>query len=206
LITVAEDAHVARAPNGLSLAEAGAAPLAAVAAFAAVEALDLSQGTTVLIVSATGGVGTFATQLSVAAGAIVIAPGLPGDETYLREIGVAEVVPREGDVIGEVKRLHPDGVDAIVDLVSLMTPGTYDAALKEGGRVSSSGNSAGDGPGRTNVMATPSRENLERVAELLEDGVLTIRIQRTYALEDAASALRDLTTEHTRGKLAIAVA
>jgi NADPH:quinone reductase len=58
--------------------EAGAAPLAAVTALAAMEAVDLGPGDTVLIVGASGGVGSFAAQLARRAGARVIAPALSG--------------------------------------------------------------------------------------------------------------------------------
>lgn len=206
LIAVAEDAHIARRPSGVDLGHAGVAPQSAITAIGSIDPLELSEGDTVLIVGATGGVGTFAVQLAVAAGASVIAPALPEDEPYLREFGVTEIVPRDGDIPAEVRKRHPDGVDAVVDLVSLGAPGTYDAALKEGGRVSSSVNAAGEGPGRTNVVAVPSPENLERVAGLLEGGDLEVRIQRTYELAEAPRALEDLAAEHTQGKLAIRVA
>ena len=50
---------------------------------------------------------------------------------------------------------HPAGVDAVLDLVSY-APGAFDAALKPDGRVASPNGAAGDGPGRTNVMAMPT--------------------------------------------------
>ncbi len=205
LIIVPEDAHVARKPNGDDLATAGVAALCAITAIGCVDALELSEGNTVLIVGATGGVGTFAVQLAAATGATVIAPALPEDQAYLRELGVTEIVPREGDVAAEVRQRYPDGVDALIDLVSY-APGIYEAALKAGGGVSSPLSAAGEGPGRTNVMAVPSPENLERVARLLEAGELEVHIQRTYALEEAGVALSDLAGEHTQGKLAIRVA
>ena len=206
LITVPEDAHIARKPSGLDFAAAGAAPLSAITALGSIDAVDLTEGDTVLIIGATGGVGTFAVQLAASAGATVVASALAEDEAYLRELGVAEFVPREGDVSAEVRQRYPDGVDALIDLVSFGAPGTYEPALKEGGRVASSVNAAGEGPGRTNVVAVPSPENLERVARLLEAGDLGVRIQRTYELEDAGLALQDLAARHTRGKLAVRVA
>ena len=64
---------------------------------------------------------------------------------------------------------------------------------------------AGEGPGRTNVMATPSRENLQRLGALLTDGTLRVQIKRTYELAQAPGALSALTGEHTQGKLAIRI-
>src|SRR3954452_15362409 len=126
-ITVSTDALIARRPSSVDVAAAGAAPLAAITAVTAIDALDLSSGDTVLIVGATGGVGSFATQLAAQAGATVVAPALPEDEEYLRSLGVTEVLPREGDVVPAVRERFPDGVDALLDLVNY-TPGIYDAA------------------------------------------------------------------------------
>jgi NADPH2:quinone reductase len=204
-LIVVPETGLTRTPDGVDTATAGAAPLAAVTAMMSVDALELSQGDTVLIAGATGGVGSVAAQLAAAAGATVIAPGLPEDEDYLRGLGVAEVLPRDGDVVAAVRERYPDGVDAIVDLVNF-APGTYDAALKDGGRVSSSTNAAGEGPGRTNVMAAPTPEILERIAQQLADGTLKVAIQQTYDFAEAPDALQALASTHTRGKLALRLA
>jgi NADPH2:quinone reductase len=204
-LIVVPESIVARKPDSVDTAIVGAAPLAAVTAMTCIDALDLSGADTVLVIGAAGGVGSVAVQLAAAAGATVIAPGLPEDEEYLRGLGVAEILPREGDVVAAVRERHPDGVDALVDLVS-MTPGTYDAALEDGGRVSSPTNAAGEGPGRTNVMAAPSPEILGRIAQQLADGTLRIHVQRRYQLDQAADALQALGATHTQGKLGIEVA
>jgi NADPH:quinone reductase-like Zn-dependent oxidoreductase len=93
----------------------------------------------------------------------------------------------------------------VIDLVSY-SPGAFDDALKPGARVVSSNGAAGDGPGRTNVMAIASRENVERVARRLADRTLNLHIQERYPFERTPEALYRLRTEHTRGKLAIRVA
>jgi NADPH2:quinone reductase len=205
LITVSDDTSIARRPTNVDVATAGAAPLAAITALTAIDALNLSEDDTVLIVGATGGVGSLAIQLAAQAGATIVAPALPEDEQYLHGLGVTEVVPREGDVAAAVRERFPDGVDALLDLVSY-TPGNYDAALKDGARVASPIGAAGEGPGRTAVMAQPTTANLERVAQLLDNGTVKVPIQDTYPLDRAAEALQALATTHTQGKLAIRVA
>jgi NADPH2:quinone reductase len=204
LITVTEELSIGHAPDGVDLAVAGAAPLAAITAIAVVDALDLSEGDVVLVAGAPGGVGSFAVQLAAHAGATIVAPALPEDEDYLRGLGVSEIVPREGDVAAAVREGFPDGVDALLDLVN-HEPGSYDSALKADTRVASPTGAAGDGPGRTNVMAQPTAENLESVATLLKDGTLTVHVQQTYELDRAAEALQALGATHTQGKLAIRV-
>lgn len=204
LITVTEELSIAPAPDGIDLATAGAAPLAGITAMTAIDALDLSDGDVLLVTGATGGVGSLAVQLAARAGAHILAPALAEDEAYLRELGVSDVLPRDGNIAELVRARHPDGIDALLDLVNY-APGAFDATLKSGALVASSTGAAGEGPGRTNVMATPSPENLERLGALLADGTLQIAVQATYELAEAPQALSALTGQHTQGKLVIRV-
>ena len=176
-----------------------------ITALAAHDALDLGRGATVLVVGASGGVGSFAVQLAAAAGATVLAPGLPEDHDYLRGLGAAEVLDRNGDVAAQVRERYPDGVDALADFASGSPDqlNAYAAVVRDGGRIASSAGAAGEGPGRTNVGAAPTTENLERLAGLLEDGTLTVPIQASYPLAQVDQALKDLAGQHTQGKLAI---
>ena len=204
LIVVPQDASIAPVPKGVDVATAGAAPVAGIAAILSIDALELSEGDTVLIVGATGGVGSFAVQLAAHAGATVVAPALPEDETYLRELGVSELLPRDGDLAAVAGNRHPDGFDAVVDLVNY-TPGDPASLVKDGGRVASPTGAAGEGPGRTMVMAAPTPESLQRLGRLLADGAMRLPVQETYELAQAADALTALATTHTQGKLAIRV-
>jgi NADPH2:quinone reductase len=204
LVTVTEELSIAPVPKGVGLDIAGAAPLAGITAMTLVDALELSEGDVVLIVGAAGGVGSLAVQLAAQAGARVIAPALPEDEGFLRDLGVSDVIPREGDVAQAVRDLVPAGVDALIDLVNY-TAGTYDAALKPDARVASSTGAAGDGHGRTNIMAAPTPENLQRLGALLAGGSLRVPVQATYELAQAPEALAALTGTHNQGKLAIKV-
>jgi NADPH:quinone reductase len=204
LIVVPETIGIANVPPLVDLSAAGASALAGVTAVAAIDALQLSERETVLVVGATGGVGSFAVQLAASAGATVIAPGLPEDEDYLRNLGASMIVPREG-AVAAVRERRPDGVDALLDLVSF-APGAFDDVLKLGARVASSNAAAGDGPGRINVMAVPAPENLEHLGQLLASGSLDVHLQESYPFERAPEAMYHLRTEHTKGKLAIRVA
>lgn len=208
LIVVPEDNSVARKPAKVEFAAAGAAPLAGITALLAIDALALSEGNTVLIIGATGGVGSFAVQLAVHAGATVIAPALPEDEEYLRGLGVGELIDRDRDAAAAVRERHPDGVDALLDVVSY-SPDDFNASatvLKDRGRGATPLSAAGDGPGLTNVMAIPSPENLERLAQLLDTGVIGVHFQNSYALDQAGNALHDLGATHTQGKLGVHMA
>ena len=207
LIVVPESNSVAPNPAGADLDAAGAAPLSGITALLSVDALDVSEGDTVLVVGATGGVGSFAVQLLAHAGASVIAPALPEAEEYLRGLGASEVLDRNADTTAAVLERHPDGVDALLDVVSY-SPDDFEAnaaALKPGGRGASPVSAAGGGPGRTNIMAVPSPENLERLAQRLDAGILKVHLQNSYPLEQAGDAVQALGATHTQGKLGIRV-
>ena len=203
LITVPENISVAAKPRNAGFAEAGVAPLAAITALAAFDALAPAEGKNVLVVGATGGVGSFFVQLASDAGANLIAPAFAEDHDYLRGLGVGVFVERNGDVAAAVRQAHPDGVDGILDLVSQAPDASL---LKEGGRLASPLGAAGEGAGRFNVMAQPTPANLQRLAELLDSGTLRVSIQHSYGLEQAADALEAFSTTHTVGKLSFAIA
>src|SRR3954452_8304418 len=202
LIAVPQDMFIGGAPQGVDLATAGAAPLAGITAIMAIDALDPSKGDTVLIVGASGGVVRLAIQLAPRAGATVVAPALAEDEGYLRDLGVTEVVPRDDDLPAAARQRHPEGFDAVLDLVNYQ-PDVPAPLVKDGGRVASPTGAAGEGPRRTMLMATPTPENLQRLAGLLADGTLRVPVQETYELAKAPDALTALATAHTQGKLAI---
>jgi NADPH:quinone reductase-like Zn-dependent oxidoreductase len=206
LIVVPEDRFVARKPTRVTFEAAGAAPLAGVTALLCIDALKVAQGDVVLVVGATGGVGSIAVQLAAHAGATVIAPGLPHDYSYLQDLGVAEPVDRDGDV-AQTLRARFGGVSAILDLVSRSRQefNAHLAALRPGGRGVSPLGADGEQPGRSNVMAAPTPENLRRLGQLLCEENIRIPVQRTYKLEQAAQALQAIITAHKQGKLAISI-
>jgi NADPH2:quinone reductase len=203
LITVPEHHQVAAKPQSIDFAHAGAAPLAGLSAIAAFDALAPRESEIVLVVGAAGGVGSFFVQLAASSGATAVASALPEDEEYLRALGGSGLVDRNADVAAAVRELHPEGVDALLDVVS---PTPEASLLKDGGRLASSIGAAGEGPGRFNLMAEPTPTNLQRLAELLDSGALRVPIQRTYPLDRAGEALNALPTTHTQGKLSVTIA
>ena len=202
LLVVPQDRFVAPKPRHADFRGSGAAPLVGITALAALDALAPAPNETVLVVGASGGVGSLFVQLAAGVGAHVIAPGFAEDEAYLRDLGAVEILDRDTDVGAAVPEQHPGGVDAILDLVSYEA---QDAALKPDGRLASPLGAAGDGPQRFNLMAEPTAANLRRLAGLLDDGTLRVPVERSFALADAGSAMRALTGSHVRGKLGIAV-
>ena len=118
-VAVTEDAPLARVPTGLDDLVAAALPTAGGAGLAVVDLLEPLSGKTVLIVGAGGGVGSFATQFAVNAGSNVIANVRARDAERMRAYGAIETIDHtEGPLVDAVRRAHPDGVDALIDLVS----------------------------------------------------------------------------------------
>jgi NADPH2:quinone reductase len=203
-LTVAGE-FIAAKPAGVSFGEAGAAPLSGMTALVAVDLLQVAPGESAVVIGATGGVGAFAVQLLARAGAHVIAPALQEDEDYLRGVGVSEVIDRGGDVVAAVRERHPEGVDALLDLVTYSPEefNTRATVLREGGRAATPVGAAGDEPGRFNVMGSAEPGNAARLADLLEAGELRVPIQESYELDRAGEAMEALMGTHVRGKIGI---
>jgi hypothetical protein len=92
----------------------------------------------------------------------VIAPALPEDEDYLRDLGVREILPRDAVVVALVHERYHDGIEALLDLVSYAPEGfdTHAEVLKDDGRGASALSAAGEGSGRHNIGAMPTQDNL----------------------------------------------
>jgi NADPH:quinone reductase-like Zn-dependent oxidoreductase len=209
-LVAAQAAALAPTPDDVDDQQAGSLGVAGTTALGAVNALEPAEGDDVLIVGATGGVGSFTIQLAVARGAHVIASIRPGDEGFVNDLGAAETVDYTTDLAAAVRERYPDGVDGVIDLVN-RDPGAFAALAalaREGGRAASSVGAAGESTRVGSVLVSNVNGNpalLGPLAELVAQGKLSVPIRRTYRLEDAANALQDFTNEHTVGKLVIVV-
>jgi NADPH2:quinone reductase len=199
---------LAHTPEGLSHADAASLGVAGTTAMSAVEVVALRDGARVLIVGATGGVGTFAIQLAALQGAHVIASARPGDEDFLTGLGADETVDYTQDVVAAIRARYPDGIDAVIDAVNR----DHDAfaalahLVRQGGHAASVVGGAGDASTIDGVSvsnAGAGAAHLSPLAELVVQGKLRVATRRTYALPDAAQALLDFANEHTLGKLVI---
>jgi NADPH:quinone reductase-like Zn-dependent oxidoreductase len=195
-------------PEGLDDRAAGSLGTAGTTAESAVDAVGAAEGTTILVVGATGGVGSFATQLAALRGAQVIATARAGDEDFVTSLGAAETVDYSADVVMSVRQRYPDGIDGLIDLVNFdpATFATLVSLVREGGRATSSVGGAGESSeiGSVSVSNSNSKSShLEPLAELVVQGKLRAAISRTYPLDESAQAIADFTNQHTLGKLVI---
>lgn len=208
-VTVPVAVGIAKLRDNVDFAEGAALGLAGTAAADAFDAANIDQGTTVLVAGATGGVGQQALQLALRAGAHVIATASSDEENELvTSLGAAATVDYKADVAAQVVASHPGGVD--VALVFAGDPSALVPAVKQGGRlVSTIIMSPADVPAEgiqvVAIYANPSHETLERLAKNQADKHASVTVQRTYSLEQTATALEDFAAG-TRGKLVVTVA
>jgi NADPH:quinone reductase-like Zn-dependent oxidoreductase len=206
-------AAVAAKPAGMDFASAAALPLSGTAAHDAVEAVAARDGDTVLIVGATGGVGSYAVQLAAARGATVIATGLPEDAQRLHGLGATHVVDYRQPLAEQVRSAAPDGVDGLIDLVNREPDGLSEvsALVRDGGRVASTmGAADAETLGArnitaTNVMATPVREVLEQLGEQVASGALRVDVEQVLPFQNATQGLETLAAGTARGKIVVTV-
>lgn len=208
--TVPAGYGLARIPEGLSVQDAGALGLAGTAALNSLDAAQVSEGDTVLVSGATGGVGALAVQLAAARGARVIATARPGAEadfvTGLTEAPV-QVVDYTGDLEAQVRQIAPDGVDVVLHLAG---DGVQLAGLLgKGGRIASTVGLTSDavegaveGVTVHTIMADPNAQTLTTLAERAASGKLRVPVTTAYPLEQAHEAFAAF-SDGTLGKIAV---
>ena len=203
-VTVPEEIGIAKLPEGVDVAAAGAVGLAGTAATDSLNAVAPQAGETVLISGATGGVGAIAIQYAVAAGATVIATARPGEEAeFVKGLGAHEVVDHTGDVPAQVRAAAPQGVDVILHFAG--DPAALAELLTEKGRIASTmGFGADQHPAATFIMANPAPATLDKLAADLAAGTFRVPVSKTYVLHEVPAAFGDF-AGGTLGKIAITV-
>ncbi len=204
---------VAKKPTSIGFAEAAALPMPGLTAMDLVDAVDPKDGESVLIVGATGGVGSYAIQLASRRGARVIATARRENEAFVRELGASEVIDHtRGDLVDTVRAAYPGGMEAVIDVVSdRETVGRIAGLVKESGRLASSvyaadvGRLAERGVEATNIGTQADARRLEELSRMVDAGELSVRLERTFALEEAPEALEESRTGHVRGKIVLLV-
>jgi len=190
-------------PDGLADEVAGALEVVGRTADAALDAIGVGPGDTVLIGAAAGGVGVLATQLAVAAGARVIGTASDRNHDFLRSLG-AEPVTYGPGLADRVRVLAPGGVTAATDLWS---DEAVHAAIELGvspERISTIvfGGALPDGVKTTGAInATPGA--LDRIATELAAGRLVLPIEATFPIDKIREAVELQRSGHVRGKVVI---
>ncbi|MBI1758757.1 MAG: NADP-dependent oxidoreductase [Actinobacteria bacterium] len=203
--------HFVRVPDGMTVAEAAGLPLAFLTAWQAlVDTADLRPGQRVLVHAAAGGVGHLAVQIAKARGAHVIGTASAGKQGLLRELGVDEPVdytaaPFE-EVVGDVDiALDLVGGDTSVRSVAVTRPGGLVICVPAGLPPELADAAGAAGVRATGILVEPDHAGLQAAVDLYRAGNLSVRVERTFPLADAALAHALGERGHTSGKLVLTV-
>jgi NADPH:quinone reductase-like Zn-dependent oxidoreductase len=201
---VVEDQHLTAKPAAVPREVAGALPVAGFTAYAAVRAVGLTEGDTLVVSGAAGGVGSLAVQLARRAGATVIGLASQPHHQWLAGHGVIPVT--YGDGVADRIRQAVGKVDAFIDTFGaeyvevalelgvepsrIDTIANFEAVARFG--VKAEGNAAG-----------ASASVLAELAGLIAVGELEVPIAATFPLDRVQDAYRRLAEGHILGKIVL---
>lgn len=197
---------LAAKPAAVSWAEAASLPLVGLTAWQALRASAAGADDTVLIHAAAGGVGHVAVQLArILRVSRVIGTASASNHDFLRSLGVEPVEYGEG-LVERVRELAPNGVDAALDFVGDdAVPASAELVREPDRLVSIIDPAAVKAVGGRYVFVRPDAADLAALAGFVDDGRLTVHMERTFPLAEAAEAHRLLQAGHVRGKVALEI-
>jgi NADPH:quinone reductase-like Zn-dependent oxidoreductase len=202
--------HFAGKPHPLSHEEAAGLGLAGLTAWQiVVDTIALEDGADVLIHGAAGGVGHLAVQVARARGANVLATARAEQADWLRELGAAATI----DYRSERFEDRVADLDAVIDL-----PGAYGErslpVLRPGGILVSVPSgvpeelldlAARSSRRVTGFLVEPDPVGLAGLSHLIEDGLLQVKVDRVFDLDDVVAAHRCAEAHHGGGKIVLRV-
>jgi len=218
---VARAGRLTGKPANLSYEQAAAVPVSGATALQAVrDHARIEPGQRVLIIGASGGVGTFAVQIAKAAGARVTAVCGPGKLDLVRTLGADEVIDYTREAVVDGGHRY----DVILDIAGNRRLSHLRRALTPHGRlVIVGGETDGKVLGGTDrqiraqllslfvsqklgtFVAAENAKDFAALRELIEAGKVTPVVDRVYPLDQTAAAVRRLLDGDARGKIVITV-
>ncbi|GIG55623.1 NAD(P)-dependent alcohol dehydrogenase [Demequina activiva] len=219
--TAAQD-RIARIPNGVTAADAAASVMAALAARDGLTAGGLGEGVDgagkrVLIVGASGGIGSFAVQIAKAAGAHVTAVCSGRNADAVRALGADAVVDYTQEAVTDLPAwfdlvFDNVGADPMASLLRLTTP--------TGVVLPNSGLDGPDGGALARVVkaytrhlllrrryrafySAPSTAKLQAIGQLLSEGTIAPLVDSVMPLERGSEAMARVASKHARGKVIV---
>jgi NADPH:quinone reductase-like Zn-dependent oxidoreductase len=204
-LVVVDAGSLTHKPGGVSWEAAGALFVVGATAWAAVRAVSLSEGDTVVVSGAAGGVGSLAVQLAKHAGATVIGLASEPHHEWLRAHGVIPVTYGEG-AADRIRETSGGRLDAFIDTFG---SGYVELALELGVRPEridtiidwATAQKYGVKTDGSAVGASP--EVLAELAKLIDEGQLEVPIANVYPLDHVREAYSELERRHTLGKIVL---
>jgi NADPH:quinone reductase-like Zn-dependent oxidoreductase len=216
---VARASKVAARPAAASVEQAAALPVSGTTALQAVRDHGrVAPGQRVLVIGASGGVGSFAVQIAKAAGAEVTGVSSASKVDLVRSLGADSVVDYTSEEIPEDGRydvvLDTGGDRPLRRLRRMLAPaGTLVIVGGEGGgrwlgmgrQLRAAALSPFVGQRLVMFVASENADDLAALAGLVESGAVTPAVDRTFPLDEAPAAVGHLRTGRARGKVVVTV-
>jgi NADPH:quinone reductase-like Zn-dependent oxidoreductase len=218
---VADEDKLVRKPAGLGFAQAAAMPVSGITALQALTDVGrVERGQKVLVLGASGGVGTYAVQIAAALGAEVTGIASAAKADLVRSLGAGRVL----DYATEDALDGHDRYDLIVDIGGRNRLSRLRRALERRGTLVIVGGEGGGrwtggagrqlravalspfvGPRLTTFVSKEHHEPMERLVALVDAGDVTPVVDRVRPLEEVPAAIDDLVSGRVGGKTVIAV-
>lgn len=217
---VALEDKLAHKPANLSFQQAAAIGISGLTALKALDVLHVEAGHSVLVIGASGGVGTYAVQIALAMGARVTGVSSTSKVDLVASLGVERVIDYTKEDFADGAQTY----DVVLDIGGVSSVSRLRRALTPNGTLvilgGESGSTWSPGMGRqfhaallspfvgqrlTMAMNKEHYSGLERLAELAADGKVTSVIERSYSLAQVPEAIRHLEAGKARGKVVITV-
>ena len=211
---------LAHKPANQSFEQAAAIGISGLTALKALEVARVEAGQSVLVIGASGGVGTYAVQIAVALGAKVTGVASTSKVDLVAALGTVRVI----DYIAEDFADGSQKYDVILDIGGMSSVSRLRRALTPKGTLVIVGGESGStwspglsrqllaavlspfvGQRLTMAMNKEHYSGLERLAKLAADGQITSVIERSYSLAQVPDAIRHLEAGKARGKVVITV-
>ena len=210
-LSVIEDLILIKPPN-VSFEDAASVPGAGVTALQCLQKYGgVQSGQNVMINGASGGVGTNAVQIAKALGATVTGVCSTTNLDMVRSIGADDVIDYTKEDFTQSEQMY----DLIIDVVAKSSFSECKPILKPNGRYVTTAFSPGlalkakmvrGDKKMIPMLASPEKNDLIYLKDLLESGKLKPVIDRRYTLEQVSDAIRYLEEGHVKGKLIIKIA
>ncbi|RFM33397.1 NADP-dependent oxidoreductase [Chitinophaga silvisoli] len=208
-VVVPEKAALSLAPKNIPLKQAAAIPTAGMTALQMIEKSGLKHESILLVVGATGGVGSFLIQLAAMQGIYVIAT-VSDDQGASRvsEFGAKETINyKKLNVADIIRNKYPDGVDGLIDMVS--SPDAFKVLtqyVKKGGVALTTAFVADEedlkkkGLQGGNFELKGNRTLLDTLSDAVDNGALKVPVEREITLEETPAALAEIKKLNSKGK------
>src|SRR5437667_7878899 len=200
--------EVAAKPKSLNFVEAAAVPMGALTAWQSlVDIAKLQPGQTILIHGGSGGVGSFAIRIAKARGAHVIATASTANQGLLKQLGADVAVDYTKQKFEEIAH----DVDVVLDPVGRDTFARSYSVVKKDGIVVTIVSRCDEAELKkhqirgASLSSHPDATELTEITKLIDAGKIRPIVTQVLRLTDAAKAVAQAQTHHTRGKLVLKI-